>query len=214
MKKNLLSIKKSAGRPKSAEKTKAILDAAGDHFLRLGFELTSMDAVAKAANVSKLTIYSNFEDKDALFKAVITRKCQNHNMEHDFMSFAALPVEVVLTQIGLNFVKLVLSNEAIAMHRIVEAESLRHPKIAVLFYEAGPKTVKEAMASLFSLWHTQKKLQCEDVQKAVEHFFCLIKGEVHMKMLLNLQKAPSEAMLRQHVASCVRLFMAGYAVAS
>ena len=204
--------KKQAGRPKSIEKTNAILEAAENHFMRLGFELTSMDAVAKAASVSKLTIYSHFADKDALFKAVVTRKCQNYNMQHDFMAFAMLPVKQVLEGIASNFANLVLSQEAIAMHRIIEAESLRHPKIAILFYEAGPKPIKQALSSLFELWQKEGKMQFGDCEKAVEHFFCLIKGEAHMKMLLNLQAKPSEASIKKHVASCIALFLAGYSV--
>ncbi|HET6586161.1 MAG TPA: helix-turn-helix domain-containing protein, partial [Oleiagrimonas sp.] len=49
------------------EKRAAILAASIDLFTRQGFEGTSMDAVATAAGVSKLTVYSHFGDKDNLF---------------------------------------------------------------------------------------------------------------------------------------------------
>lgn len=209
-------MKKSAchnvGRPKSPEKTRAILAAAEDHFMRLGFELTSMDAVAKAANVSKLTIYSHFADKDALFKAVIKRKCETYTMQHDFTAMADMQPRKVLEQIAVNFIHLALSPQAICMHRVVQAESVRHPKIAELFYEAGPEPVKNCMSNLFSVWHEKKVMQFSDTHKAVEHFFCLIKGDAHVKMLLNLQKKPSDAAIKIHVDSCLELFFAGYGV--
>ena len=52
------------GRPKDPAKRAAILDAAEKLFLSQGFTGTSMDAVAKEAGVSKLTVYSHFSDKE------------------------------------------------------------------------------------------------------------------------------------------------------
>ena len=65
------------GRPKDPAKRAAILEAAKTLFLAGGFSGTSMDAVAKEAGVSKLTVYSHFSDKETLFSAAIEAKCQN-----------------------------------------------------------------------------------------------------------------------------------------
>lgn len=51
----------------------SILDAAVELFLELGFDQTSMDAVAARAGVSKTTVYAHFGDKLELFRAVIAR---------------------------------------------------------------------------------------------------------------------------------------------
>lgn len=42
-------------------------------FLKKGYAKTSMDRVSAAAGVSKQTIYSHFQDKEGLFKALIER---------------------------------------------------------------------------------------------------------------------------------------------
>ena len=57
----------SPGRPMDPEKRAAVLEAAKALFLARGYDGTSMDAVAQAAGVSKLTVYSHFQDKDTLF---------------------------------------------------------------------------------------------------------------------------------------------------
>ena len=49
-----------------------MLDSATRLFSRNGYRGTSMDDVARAAPVSKATIYSHFQDKDALFRAVMS----------------------------------------------------------------------------------------------------------------------------------------------
>src|SRR5574341_357855 len=63
------------GRPKDEAKGSAVLMAAARSFLKHGLEGTSMDAIAREAGVSKLTVYSHFRNKEALFKEVIRCKC-------------------------------------------------------------------------------------------------------------------------------------------
>jgi TetR/AcrR family transcriptional regulator, mexJK operon transcriptional repressor len=200
------------GRPKSAEKRVAILDAAEAYFLELGYERTSLDVVAKTALVSKLTIYSHFADKDALFKAVIERKCEQHSMSPSYLQLASLAPNIALEEIGINFVNLVLSDEAIKLHRTIEAESPRDPKSALLFYEVGPIRVKKAFTELLEAWVKQRKLKVGDYDLACEQFFSVMKGEPHMKVLLNVEKKPGPAAIKKHVKAGVLLFLNTYAV--
>jgi AcrR family transcriptional regulator len=51
-----------------------VLDAAMDVFLERGFEGASMDAIARAAGVSKPVVYDCFVSKDELFKALFQRE--------------------------------------------------------------------------------------------------------------------------------------------
>ena len=202
-----------AGRPKDEAKHAAILAAAAQLFMHAGFRLTSMDAVAQAANVSKLTIYSHFADKDALFKAVIDARCEQSDLRLEFASMSDSHPAETLEKIGLNFVNLVFNEDSIALHRMMESECIRHPKISELFFEAGPRQLKQAFSELLAIWHREKKLSIADTETAAAQFFALMKGEIHMKMLLNLTQKPSEALLKRHVQSGVALFLAGYAPA-
>jgi AcrR family transcriptional regulator len=51
----------------------AILDAARALFVENGFPGTSMDAIARRADVVRATIYNNFRDKDAILAAIVQR---------------------------------------------------------------------------------------------------------------------------------------------
>jgi AcrR family transcriptional regulator len=51
-----------------------VLDAAMEVFLERGFEGASMDAIARAAGVSKPVVYNCFVSKDELFKALFQRE--------------------------------------------------------------------------------------------------------------------------------------------
>ena len=62
-------------RARIAVKKDGILDAALEVFLTEGFTGASMERVAAAASVSKMTVYRHFESKEALFLATINRHC-------------------------------------------------------------------------------------------------------------------------------------------
>ena len=51
-----------------------VLDAALGLFLERGYEGTSMDAVARAAGVTKPVVYACYSSKDELFKALLARE--------------------------------------------------------------------------------------------------------------------------------------------
>lgn len=52
-------------------KRAAILDAATRLFVRHGYRRTSMELLAAEARVAKPTLYAHFDDKDAVFRAVV-----------------------------------------------------------------------------------------------------------------------------------------------
>ncbi|NEN93279.1 MAG: TetR/AcrR family transcriptional regulator, partial [Okeania sp. SIO3H1] len=54
-------------------KAEQILRGAIPEFLKNGYACTSMDKVAKAAGVSKQTLYSLFRDTERLFIALVKR---------------------------------------------------------------------------------------------------------------------------------------------
>lgn len=67
------------GRPTAArvaEIDAEIRSAALDLFVELGFEATSMDAIAAAAKVSKGTLYARYESKEPLFRAILEQQLQ------------------------------------------------------------------------------------------------------------------------------------------
>src|SRR5579864_4561181 len=62
------------GRPPAGSEVarrRALLDAAEKLFMEQGFGDSSLDAIAKAAGISKKTIYCFFETKEELFEAVM-----------------------------------------------------------------------------------------------------------------------------------------------
>lgn len=60
---------------KSEDKRRRIVAAATSLFNRYGFKRTSVEQLAAEAGVAKPTIYAYFDDKEAIFRAVVEAVC-------------------------------------------------------------------------------------------------------------------------------------------
>ncbi|MGY2221982.1 TetR/AcrR family transcriptional regulator [Pseudomonas gingeri] len=205
-----LSVPSGPGRPKDLAKRQAILDAAKDLFLSNGYASTSMDAVAAAAGVSKLTVYSHFNDKETLFSAAVVAKCEEQLPELFFALPVGVPVESVLLNIARGFHILINSDESVNLHRLIMALGSQDPKLSQIFFEAGPQRMLTEMERLLSKIHQSGALDIDKPHNAAEHFFCLLKGAANFRLLYGcgapLNAEDSEA----HVREVVELFMRAY----
>ncbi len=198
------------GRPKDLAKRQAILDAAKNLFVRNGYASTSMDAVATEAGVSKLTVYSHFNDKETLFAAAIEAKCRSQLPELLFELPEGVPLEMVLRSIGMGFQTLINSEESINMHRLIAALGSQDPKLSQLFFEAGPQRMLQEMERLLGKIQNAGLLYFENPQTAAEHFFCLLKGAANFRLLYGCGEPLSGPAAEAHVEEVVKLFMRAY----
>src|SRR5690606_16007182 len=118
------SQRPAPGRPKDLAKRAAILEAAESLFLEHGFEGVSMDQIAARAGVSKLTVYSHFGDKDALFFEAVEHYCDKQVPSALFTPAPQQPLRERLAGIGRAVYALMASPEAVAGFRLMCA-SLR-----------------------------------------------------------------------------------------
>src|ERR1700759_4653250 len=81
-------------------KRRQILDGASKVFMDLGFDGASMGEIARAAGVSKGTLYVYFADKSRLFEAIVEREM----LEQQKVAFNFYPdraVSITLGEFGL-----------------------------------------------------------------------------------------------------------------
>ncbi|MBS0381741.1 MAG: TetR/AcrR family transcriptional regulator [Proteobacteria bacterium] len=198
------------GRPKDLEKRAAILAAAKRLFPQQGFEGTSMDAVAADAGVSKLTVYSHFGSKEALFIETVRCKCGDLLPLTLFKVDVKAPIRGQLLGVARAFFGLMMSDEALGMHRTLVASSRQSPKLARLFWEAGPMQVQAALAGMLQKEVDAHQLDIADARLAATQFFALLKGEHHARMLFGCGQ-PSAAETEAHLEATVDMFLRAYA---
>jgi TetR/AcrR family transcriptional repressor of mexJK operon len=197
------------GRPKDLEKRAAILEAAKRLFPLHGFEGTSMDAVAAEAGVSKLTVYSHFGGKEALFIEIVHCKCDGMLPRALFDVDPHAPVRGQLLGVARAFFNLMMSEGALGMHRTLVASSQQSPKLAKLFWEAGPLQVQAALAAMLQKEVDARQLDIADTRRAASQFFALLKGEHHARMLFGCGQ-PTAAEAEAHLEATVDMFLRAY----
>ncbi len=196
----------------SINKRNAITDAAAALFLKEGYGQVSMDRIAQSACVSKQTVYSHFQNKESLFEALVTERCDEMLSMVPEPVDRARPVSDVLGHLGRSFLMLVLADDAINLYRTVLAESIRFPELGQAFYNAGPKRSHSRLASYLKKESEKGTLAIEDPQVAAEQFFGMVKGDLYNKGLLGVATADDIQAIDLAVERAVKVFMAAYAV--
>ena len=107
-----------------------ILDAATEMFLAHGYGLTTIEALARRAGISKRTFYHRFADKAVLFGAVVHRILQRVRPPPNVPLLEGATLHEVLKRLAGLVLHAALSPQAIALHRLMVAESARFPELA------------------------------------------------------------------------------------
>ena len=192
-----------------------ILAAATRVFLASGYGGTSMDAIAEAAGVSKQTVYSHFGGKDALFGAIVRKKCgqllEPLRMPPQTPRSPGGDPQTVLSGVAQRFLELILAAENMAHYRAVVAESRRFPELAKAFYRSGPEIAVDSLARYLKTMDRQGLLAIAEPKPAARMFFAMLRGDLYMRRLLGLVAVPGKAEMRHAVDQAVRAFLAAHA---
>src|SRR5262250_2572541 len=162
-------------------KAESILAAAKRSFLTAGFGAVSMDTIAREAGVSKATVYAHFSGKEELFGAMVGRVCERHFETFSAHELDPTDVRTSLTTLGRRFLDLVLSPDAIAVHRIIVAEVTRFPALGEVFWRSGPERTLGQIEAFMRRATAAGSLEIAQPRLAAEQFVGLIRGENHLR---------------------------------
>ena len=128
------------GRPSRADAeqlAQRIVDAATELFFSLGYGATTIEAVARRARVSKRTFYHRFADKPALFSAVVHGTIERMRPPPEVPLLQGANLAEILRRLAQLVLRAALSPAAIALHRLIVAESGRFPNLATIVSQQG-----------------------------------------------------------------------------
>ncbi len=111
-------------------KRDAIVQAAIGEFREHGFNGTSMDRVAAAADVSKRTVYNHFPSKEALFEAILGHLWDRSQSATDIPYDAARPLRTQLLALLEQKMQLLGDASFIDLSRVAMAEIMHTPERA------------------------------------------------------------------------------------
>jgi TetR/AcrR family transcriptional repressor of mexJK operon len=198
---------------RSAQKRRAIIEAATAAFLRSGYLGTSMDEIAAAAGVSKQTVYKQFADKNRLFNEIVLGTIDDVG-EPFFSELGSLEdaedLEAGLRQIAARLVRVVSDPQLLQLRRLVIGEAERFPELGRAYYERGPGRSAEMLAAQFEQLAERGRLEVDDAELAAEHFNWLVLSIPLNRAMFRTEVDFSASELERYAEKAVRVFLAAY----
>ncbi len=200
------------GRPSREEAAKLrdrILDAATGLFFAQGYGATTIDAVAAHARVSKRTFYDRFDDKAALFGAVLHRIVLGLRPPATTPLVEGTDPRAILRRLAGIILHAALTPQALALHRLIVAESARFPKLAAaVANEGGTAEAIRLIAGLLARESRAGTLAVADAPFAAEQFLQMVLGVPQRRAMgLGTPMTPKE--LERWAHDVVDLFLDG-----
>jgi AcrR family transcriptional regulator len=204
----------SQSRPVRAEddnaKRRQVVEGARLVFLARGFDAASMGDIAKAAGVSKGTLYVYFKHKEELFAAIVQQECGNHAEGAFPLDNNDGDVEGVLTRIGTQLVTFMCRPEKASSLRIVIAIADRMPEIGKTFYETGPAYGIKRLTDYLEAQVRAGTLAIDDCEVAAAQFIDACQSTLFKPVLFNFAPPPTPERIRHVVGTAVRAFLKVY----
>ena len=201
-----------AGGAEDSAKRRQILDGARAVFLSQGFDAASMGEIARAAGVSKGTLYVYFESKEELFEAIVHQQCDAQAEALFDLNSSDGDVEGVLTRLGIGFIGFLCHPEKASALRTVIAIADRMPEIGKKFYEAGPACGIAMLAAYLKRQADAGILAIDDCEVAAAQFLDACQSTLFKPVLFNFAPPPSPERTEHVVKIAVRTFLAAYQV--
>jgi AcrR family transcriptional regulator len=191
-------------------KRRQIVEGARSVFLARGFDAASMNDIARAAGVSKGTLYVYFKDKEQLFAAIVEQECTAHAEAVFDLDADDHDVGSALIRFGNAYVAFLCRPEKASALRTVMAISDRMPEMGRVFYETGPAFGIARLAGYLRAQTEAGVLAVEDFEIAAAQFMDACQSTLFKPVLFNFRQAPEPKQIDHVVRIAVRTFLAAY----
>ncbi|MEW6768834.1 MAG: TetR/AcrR family transcriptional regulator [Pseudomonadota bacterium] len=192
-----------------SSKRRQIMDGAHRVFMEQGFDGASMNEIARAAGVSKGTLYVYFPDKSRLFEAIV---------EHDVLELGKLafnfdptaPAEKTLRDFGRAYVELLCRPGGDSSVRTVMGIAERMPEIGKRFYQNVIEHTFNIFADYLKARVKAGELVIDDCSLASPQFLMMCQATMFQPYIFHAKPAPSTAQIERVVDSATKIFLNMY----
>jgi AcrR family transcriptional regulator len=209
----LITLPPAPTAPETAEasaKRRQITEGARQVFMSQGFDATSMGEIARAAGVSKGTLYVYFENKEQLFEAIVHQECAAQ-AEAIFRIDADDPdVEGVLMRLLCDYVAFVCRIGATSPVRTVIAIADRMPEVGRHFFDSGPGRGIVALEAYLKSQVAAGRLKIDDCNIVAAQLLEASQAPLFKPVIFNVAPPPTQERITYVVGIAVRAFMKAY----
>jgi AcrR family transcriptional regulator len=194
-----------------SSKRRQILNGAGKVFMDLGFDGASMGEIARAAGVSKGTLYVYFADKNRLFEAIVEEEA----LEKGQVAFNFDPerdVPTTLRDFGDAYIAMICRPGGGSAIRTVMAIAERMPDVGKRYYERVLEKTINRLAEYLEVHVALGALAIDDCQLAASQFMLMCQASLFLPFIFQAAPPPSAERIKVVIDSATRMFLAAYQV--
>lgn len=192
-----------------SSKRRQILDGARAVFMDLGFDGASMGEIARAAGVSKGTLYVYFADKNRLFEAIVEQECLEQG-KTVFNFDSTRDTATTLSEFGRAFIQVLCRPEGGSSLRTVMAIAERMPEVGRRFYDEVIAMTIGRFAAYLDSRCAEGELAIDDTTLAASQFMEMCKATLFLPYIFQAAAPPSSEQIARAVDSATRVFLAAY----
>jgi TetR/AcrR family transcriptional regulator, mexJK operon transcriptional repressor len=205
------------GRPTQAETQRLgeqLREAALSTFLDSGYDGTSMEAIARAAGITKQTLYSRYPDKRAVFADVIPWAMSRHEPVDNVTPIDGDDLRESLTEIARIALARTVDPQMVRLQRIAMNEAARFPE-----FEISAETMRWSARHRAVTQVLQRHLDAGDIEiddgeieLAAEHFLAMVEALPARLAEFGIFRSGKQA--ERHLQYAVKIFLRALAPVS
>lgn len=122
-------------------------------FLSKGFDAVSIDALIAQVGGSRRNVYSTYNNKEGLFEAAVRELCEQYVRPVSELRIETKSPRRALARFAHRLLTSVLHPKAMALQRLMIAESHRLPRVSQAIFSAG----HERVATILAVWLAERQ---------------------------------------------------------
>jgi AcrR family transcriptional regulator len=192
-----------------SSKRRQILDGARQVFMDLGFDGASMNEIARAAGVSKGTLYVYFADKSRLFEAIV----EDEALQKGKIVYNLDPgrdAETTLREFGRAYIGSICRPGGGSSIRTVMAIAERMPDVGRQFYENVLANTINRLADYLQAHVGPGDLEIDDCTLAAAQFLQMCQATLFLPFVFQAEPTPSAERIAHVVDSATQMFLTTY----
>nr|WP_242660245.1 TetR/AcrR family transcriptional regulator [Mycobacterium mantenii] len=198
------------GRPTQGEAKKLqhkLRKAAVATFAKHGYDATTMDAIAKAAGITRRTLYARYPDKRAIFLDVIPWALTRRTEDKVTQELDGEDLRGALLAVGRAGLERAIDPNIVRLKRIAMNESARFPEFAVSAHSMTWSPRHRQVMDLLARHQQAGTIEVDDLEVAAGHFIALVEHLPARLADCGIYRSPEED--ERHLQCAVDLFLRG-----
>ncbi|MCK9900103.1 TetR family transcriptional regulator [Parafrankia colletiae] len=198
------------GRPTrtgSAELEQRLRQAAFEVFCDRGFEAASMEEIARAANITKRTLYAKYPDKRALFTKILPWAMSSLQWDPPLVAVPEGDLRGELMMIAQAAVTRAVDPAIAQLIRMAMSEARRFPEFAQAAHSMAWSPRLRSVIELLERHARAGTIVVDDPELAAEQFLAMVAGFPSILAVFDLRR--DNDVEQRHIEHAVELFLSG-----